>query len=308
MEIGTSNLVLAELTRATELVKKLQAHIDSNCSADAGRALTKEILCCLDKSASMVSESARSLAESPRSEDSVVRKDRENKCKKRKTQAKWTSKVRLGSGPGVEGPLEDGYSWRKYGQKEILAATHPRGYFRCTHLKSQGCLAMKQVQRSEDNPSVFDVTYRGTHTCQPKPAARAAGAAPQPRNQDLLLSFQTGLKVKTEGLDSKSPEPASDFSFPSAPEALTFSPSSTLDGCFVLGGFSSAFISPASSESNYFGGQNLQAAEWDFTEIVSAATCADHTHSTMFDMDFLQNSLDLDLDFPFDAYSFPPIN
>jgi len=26
----------------------------------------------------------------------------------------------------VEGPLDDGYSWRKYGQKDILGAAHPR--------------------------------------------------------------------------------------------------------------------------------------------------------------------------------------
>lgn len=26
----------------------------------------------------------------------------------------------------MEGPLDDGYSWRKYGQKDILGAVHPR--------------------------------------------------------------------------------------------------------------------------------------------------------------------------------------
>lgn len=27
---------------------------------------------------------------------------------------------------GLEGPLDDGFSWRKYGQKDILGAKHPR--------------------------------------------------------------------------------------------------------------------------------------------------------------------------------------
>jgi len=30
------------------------------------------------------------------------------------------------SGTGLEGPLDDGYSWRKYGQKDILGANFPR--------------------------------------------------------------------------------------------------------------------------------------------------------------------------------------
>ena len=29
-------------------------------------------------------------------------------------------------GPGPEGPLDDGFSWRKYGQKDILGAKYPR--------------------------------------------------------------------------------------------------------------------------------------------------------------------------------------
>lgn len=43
----------------------------------------------------------------------------------RKTLPKWTNQVRVSSGGVTEG-LEDGYSWRKYGQKEILGARHPR--------------------------------------------------------------------------------------------------------------------------------------------------------------------------------------
>lgn len=40
-----------------------------------------------------------------------------------------------------------------------------RLYFRCTYKDEHGCLARRQVQRSEADPSVFLVTYFGDHTC-----------------------------------------------------------------------------------------------------------------------------------------------
>lgn len=51
------------------------------------------------------------------------------KKKNRKTLPKWRSQVKVGSTGGVEGPLDDGHSWRKYGQKDILGAKHPRFAF-----------------------------------------------------------------------------------------------------------------------------------------------------------------------------------
>ncbi|XP_058075373.1 probable WRKY transcription factor 70 isoform X3 [Magnolia sinica] len=41
-----------------------------------------------------------------------------------------------------------------------------RSYFRCTHRYDQGCRATKQVQRSEDDSSLFVITYVGHHTCK----------------------------------------------------------------------------------------------------------------------------------------------
>ncbi|KAI4990946.1 hypothetical protein ZWY2020_039317 [Hordeum vulgare] len=71
--------------------------------------------------------------------------------------------VRVSSEVGAETPVDDGHSWRKYGQKDILGAKHPRGYYRCTHRKSQGCAATKQVQRADEDPTLFDVIYHGEH-------------------------------------------------------------------------------------------------------------------------------------------------
>ncbi|KAJ1405933.1 WRKY domain [Sesbania bispinosa] len=46
--------------------------------------------------------------------------------KKRKIMPKWMDQVRVSFESGLEGPHEDGYNWRKYGQKDILGAKYPR--------------------------------------------------------------------------------------------------------------------------------------------------------------------------------------
>ncbi|KAK7275883.1 hypothetical protein RIF29_17009 [Crotalaria pallida] len=65
----------------------------------------------------------------------------------------------------TEIPPDDGFTWRKYGQKEILGSKYPRSYYRCTHQKLYGCPAKKQVQRLDHNPNMFEVKLRGEHTC-----------------------------------------------------------------------------------------------------------------------------------------------
>lgn len=63
------------------------------------------------------------------------------------------------------GRLHDGFSWRKYGQKEITDFKFPRGYFRCTHRHSQGCRAKKRVQPTDNDLLLFIDLYDGKHTC-----------------------------------------------------------------------------------------------------------------------------------------------
>ncbi|VFQ60928.1 unnamed protein product [Cuscuta campestris] len=57
--------------------------------------------------------------------------------------------------------LDDGYRWRKYGQKAVKNNTFPRSYYRCTH---QGCSVKKQVQRLSTDEGVVVTTYEGVHS------------------------------------------------------------------------------------------------------------------------------------------------
>ncbi|XP_031102161.1 WRKY DNA-binding transcription factor 70 [Ipomoea triloba] len=61
--------------------------------------------------------------------------------------------------------VDDGYAWRKYGQKVILNTPYPRNYYRCTHKFDQKCQATKQVQMIRENPALYRTTYNGNHTC-----------------------------------------------------------------------------------------------------------------------------------------------
>lgn len=56
--------------------------------------------------------------------------------------------------------LEDGYRWRKYGQKAVKNSPYPRSYYRCTTPK---CPVKKRVERSFEDPSIVVTTYEGQH-------------------------------------------------------------------------------------------------------------------------------------------------
>ncbi|XP_042483271.1 WRKY transcription factor 71-like [Macadamia integrifolia] len=69
--------------------------------------------------------------------------------------------------------LEDGYRWRKYGQKAVKNSPYPRSYYRCT---SQKCTVKKRVERSFQDPSIVITTYEGQHI-HPSPATLRGNAA-----------------------------------------------------------------------------------------------------------------------------------
>ncbi|KAM0867526.1 hypothetical protein ACQ4PT_041942 [Festuca glaucescens] len=69
--------------------------------------------------------------------------------------------------------LEDGYRWRKYGQKAVKNSPFPRSYYRCT---TQKCPVKKRVERSYQDAAVVITTYEGKHT-HPIPATLRGSAA-----------------------------------------------------------------------------------------------------------------------------------
>ncbi|KAK8313176.1 hypothetical protein V6Z12_D01G091400 [Gossypium hirsutum] len=64
------------------------------------------------------------------------------------------------------GPVssEDGYNWRKYGQKHVKGCEFPRSYYKCTH---PNCEVKKLFERSHDG-QITEIIYKGTHD-HPKP-------------------------------------------------------------------------------------------------------------------------------------------
>ncbi|KAG6419305.1 hypothetical protein SASPL_121521 [Salvia splendens] len=70
--------------------------------------------------------------------------------------------------------LEDGYRWRKYGQKAVKNSPYPRSYYRCT---TQKCPVKKRVERSYEDPSIVITTYEGQHNHHVPATLRGNAAA-----------------------------------------------------------------------------------------------------------------------------------
>ncbi|KAJ1268142.1 hypothetical protein BS78_07G114200 [Paspalum vaginatum] len=290
--------LVSELGRVQDLVRQLdqqlQAPSPSPASFELCRHLAHQIVALTDRSIGMVracpdlhSPPPSSGAGSPLSSDAASDHAHHHPFsrpgpaatvspKKRKATARWTSqqvRVSAGAGAGAEGPADDGHSWRKYGQKDILGAKHPRAYYRCTHRNSQSCPATKQVQRTDDDPSLFDVVYHGEHTCRPAAAgAGAKRAQPQhnPHAHAALQGLAASLTVAT-----------ADAAIGAAANAAL--PPMTPESCPVRGASSPwSLASPVGSDSN--GWCNLQdvspcplpagyrdwASDGDLQEVVSA--------------------------------------
>ncbi|XP_047329374.1 WRKY transcription factor 71-like [Impatiens glandulifera] len=77
--------------------------------------------------------------------------------------------------------LEDGYRWRKYGQKAVKNSPFPRSYYRCT---TQKCTVKKRVERCYEDPSTVVTTYEGQHNHSIPSTMRGAG----PVSNNHLLS------------------------------------------------------------------------------------------------------------------------
>ncbi|KAK8622980.1 hypothetical protein V6N13_117877 [Hibiscus sabdariffa] len=88
------------------------------------------------------------------------------------------------------GPVssDDGYNWRKYGQKHVKGCEFPRSYYKCTH---PNCEVKKLFERSHDG-QITEIMYKGTHD-HPKP---------QPSRQCSSGNTMSGQEERSDRVSS----------------------------------------------------------------------------------------------------------
>ncbi|XP_077244004.1 putative WRKY transcription factor 49 [Tasmannia lanceolata] len=129
----------------------------------------------------------------------------------KKMENKYTLKIKS-CGNGM---AEDGYKWRKYGQKSIKNSLNPRSYYRCTNPR---CNAKKQVERSSEDPDTLVVTYEGLHL------HFAYSHFLLTRPSDYLATLQTPKRPKTLTLAQQAQSQTNDQTQAQKPESPQVGP------------------------------------------------------------------------------------
>ncbi|GFS28987.1 WRKY family transcription factor [Actinidia rufa] len=284
--------LINELNRGREFTKQLKNHLGPWSSLELCDLLIQKILSSYESAFSLLNggdlvrefqvdgilETSQALSDSnPMSEVS------RNVYKKRKTLLQPAEEVRIHCGKRLS-LMDDGFSWRKYGQKDIMGANFPRSYYRCTYSQAQGCMATKQVQKSDEDPSILKITYKGRHTCnqasQLGPHLPSVPKTDPQQNQyqsqqveenhslsqETIVEFDTNPKIKTDelGFMDETVMPVSFSLPPTSIEFQNMETNTSPEEKNILG-----------SETYYFPmlqRQNLQRSEADFYEAISTPT------------------------------------
>ncbi|XP_044508836.1 probable WRKY transcription factor 2 isoform X2 [Mangifera indica] len=91
---------------------------------------------------------------------------------------------------------DDGYNWRKYGQKQVKGSEYPRSYYKCTH---PNCQVKKKVERSHEG-HITEIIYKGAHNHpKPLPNRRSAIGSNPLLDMQLDIPEQAGLQSGADG-------------------------------------------------------------------------------------------------------------
>ncbi|KAK6918757.1 WRKY domain [Dillenia turbinata] len=94
--------------------------------------------------------------------------------------------------------VNDGFRWRKYGQKLVKGNPNPRSYYRCSNA---GCPAKKHVERASHDAKLVLTTYEGQHDHSVPPSRTVMDNAAGSTNSQVLNSAST-LKEQSDTVHS----------------------------------------------------------------------------------------------------------
>ncbi|KAE8692792.1 putative WRKY transcription factor 26 [Hibiscus syriacus] len=97
--------------------------------------------------------------------------------------------------------VEDGYNWRKYGQKQVKGSENPRSYYKCTY---PNCPTKKKVERSLDG-QITEIVYKGSHN-HPKPQSTRGSIEEDEFDQASPISNTNGDDINEMNLIPKDGE------------------------------------------------------------------------------------------------------
>lgn len=99
-----------------------------------------------------------------------------------------------------EQKAEDGYNWRKYGQKQVKGSENPRSYYKCTF---PNCPTKKKVERNLDG-HITEIVYKGSHN-HPKPQSTRRSSSQSIQNlaySNLDITNQSNAFLENAQRDS----------------------------------------------------------------------------------------------------------